>query len=841
MGQPGQTSLGERLRGIEAEIAAGQIESAMAHCQAIFAQYPRALAVQRTLGEVYLAQRQPREALGALDRALAGDPEDVRACCDRAVIHQMHGDPVAALNWYRRACDVRPDDQALRTTYREMAARIDRPPYQPSRVGLARLYMRGGQFTHAVREWETLIAENSDLLEAQVGLVETLWRAERTQEAEDRARRVLMNAPACVKPLLIVGVIARASGRVAEAERFLQRAEELDPEHRIAHELFADRAMDDVALRTLFWRQAPSYSPAAPADGQRNTLGPQRASNGPRLTAHMAPSREPGQPLSLPTSPAQTGRPSLTDLGAALSRPDLSANLSRPLGQPARPQNLPPEFHSMFRETANMIWAPDESDPGAQPTITTPTPQSLTGAPASAPQDASSFMRTTAAPASGDISREATASLEPTAQPLPQPQQPQQPRLTQPMQPTQPMRADLSAPFDASAQFMPPALAASQEAMGDTESRRAIRWVQWLQAQGARRRSEELARGRPTGSLDALLNTPQPPSTPGNSAGAPPPWPFARPPQLPLTSLPSTGPMMAAEPSRPAAPSSPSAPDSGDLGASFAAAFAEPQTAPKSEELRQMFAQLEPDARANGASVPPASDFPLGPATPVLSDSAPLATDQQWPEALADAFEWPSQPGASTPRPAAANYGLSGAQPTPDVTLEALEDAHSAHGYQPFTLEPGALAAFTGAEPAHAHEATSALDTFFQGPEEPPLPPVAAEPLAPPPTPAPEPLPEPLPEPAIDPADYHARLEAARSLRDADALDEALVEYRAILKNSPDLLPDALSDLESALEEHPEHPELHRLLGDARIRQGDYMAALESLNRSVALDQPDEE
>ena len=31
------------------------------------------------------------------------------------------------------------------------------------------------------------------------------------------------------------------------------------------------------------------------------------------------------------------------------------------------------------------------------------------------------------------------------------------------------------------------------------------------------------------------------------------------------------------------------------------------------------------------------------------------------------------------------------------------------------------------------------------------------------------------------------------------------------------------------------HPELHRLLGDARIRQGDYLSALESYNRAVAL------
>jgi predicted Zn-dependent protease len=55
----------------------------LAHCQELFAQYPRALAVQRVLGEAYLALHKPREALGALDRALAGNPEDARRSCRR--------------------------------------------------------------------------------------------------------------------------------------------------------------------------------------------------------------------------------------------------------------------------------------------------------------------------------------------------------------------------------------------------------------------------------------------------------------------------------------------------------------------------------------------------------------------------------------------------------------------------------------------------------------------------------------------------------------------------------------------------------------------------------------
>jgi len=91
--------------------------------------------------------------------------------------------------------------------------------------------------------------------------------------------------------------------------------------------------------------------------------------------------------------------------------------------------------------------------------------------------------------------------------------------------------------------------------------------------------------------------------------------------------------------------------------------------------------------------------------------------------------------------------------------------------------------------------------------------------------------------PGPDPKDYPARLARARDLRDAGDLDMALVEYGAVLRNAPDLAPDVTQDLDALLDESPEHPELHKLVGDARIRQGDYLSALESINRSVALTQ----
>jgi tetratricopeptide (TPR) repeat protein len=95
-------------------------------------------------------------------------------------------------------------------------------------------------------------------------------------------------------------------------------------------------------------------------------------------------------------------------------------------------------------------------------------------------------------------------------------------------------------------------------------------------------------------------------------------------------------------------------------------------------------------------------------------------------------------------------------------------------------------------------------------------------------------------EPAPAPDDYAGRLALARQRRSDGRMDDALTEYRLLLKNSPDLLADVMSDLREELAEQPEHPELHRLLGDAHIRQGDYLSALESYNRAVALTQAQE-
>ncbi len=318
-----QTSLGESLRAIETEIAAGRVDAALTLCQDAQTQYPRALSVQRVLGETYLSLRKPREALAALERVLAGDPEDARALCARALVYQMHGDASAALQWYRRACDVRPEDQVLRSTYSELAGRLGQPAYQPTRIGLARLYLRGDLYAHALREWESLAQETPDLLEAQVGLAETLWRSERPDEAQAICERILTNAPTCLKALLLLAAMYYDAGRDEEALRLAVRARDLDPELRIGNALFSDRlAAGDAGLRAL-------------------------------LNGELAERAQRSRPLvnSRPLAASSAGR-EMSQLAAHVA--------ARPLSSLDLGVKVPEEFQGLFSETEFMLWGPDD-------------------------------------------------------------------------------------------------------------------------------------------------------------------------------------------------------------------------------------------------------------------------------------------------------------------------------------------------------------------------------------------------------------------------------------------------------------------------------------------------
>jgi tetratricopeptide (TPR) repeat protein len=328
-----ETTLREEIQAAEREIAAGHPEAALERCQQLQGRFPRALVIQRVLGEVYLAQRKAREALAVLERALEGDPEDARACCARALVHQIHGDSSAALAWYRRACDIRPEDMLLRDAYRELASHLNQPPYRPTSFGLARLYVRGALFTHAEREWQAILAEQPDRLDAQVGLAETLWRAGDETRALELGRRIVANTGTCVQALLIVSALEHARGNDDEARRLLARAGELDPERRIGLALYSDRfASGDLELHALLMGNDGADAPAL--DDLPTARVP--AAMVPRAAGDTAASR------------------------ASAELEEFSAFAQ------SRTTQIPANFHQIFAETEFMLWGNDDDAGPAQ-------------------------------------------------------------------------------------------------------------------------------------------------------------------------------------------------------------------------------------------------------------------------------------------------------------------------------------------------------------------------------------------------------------------------------------------------------------------------------------------
>jgi tetratricopeptide (TPR) repeat protein len=673
------TTLRDEVQAAEADIASGHAEQALARCQQLQDRYPRALVIQRLLGEAYLALRKPREALGALERALTGDPEDARACCARALIHQIHGDSTAALAWYRRACEIRPDDTVLRGAYRELATSLGQPSYRPTSVGLARLYMRGALYTHAIREWETLLAQQPDRLDVQVGLAETLWRSGDTARADEVSRHIAKNTSSCVKALLIVAALEHAEGHKDEVERLFQRALELDPERRIGRALYADVfASGDEALATMFLgAQGSGISRASISQG----------TDGPSPEVTETPTvRMTAAPRSKPTTPMRATQDDLSDVNAFAQ---------------SRSAPVPPSFHEIFAETEFMLWGRDEED------------RSQNGGNQS-PSSASST----------DI-----------------------------------FGASRVDRFERSTVIVPPALADSHGGIEDTEARAAIGWVRWLQAQGAR-------------PMDVA-----PPASVTRSKG-----------------------------------------NTGTLP-------------PTRQELREMFAELEPQRREPQvieADVTQASS---------AADAADSVADAQGGDAdeVSDRAGTPSSDGsvgAVSARPD--ERGDDNARDEPGSGAAALDGlaafadvSGDVRGEKPKPAAPLPAAKLPLpdiqlAVPLAGGDALN--EQVTEGGED---------------TPGARLIEEVPRDDTAGGPEYLPRLRGARRKRADGRMEEALLEYRSLLRDSPDALDDLIHDLRDTSAESND-PEVHRLLGDAYIREGNYLNALESYNRALALSQGQE-
>jgi len=234
-----KTTFFEYLQNTEDAISSDRLDDALANCKHILSYFPDALEAQRLLGEIYLAKGQLEEAQQTFDGILVNDPENVVVYCDRALTSERLSDIDTALDCYQQAYELSRGNSQIRQKFNQLSAKVGQQEFMFSRAGLARLYLRGDLLTQAEQEWEAVLNASPERLDARTGLLETCWREGAYDKVEQLATQILEEIPTCLKALILLAHVT-STFNLERSRELLQRAETLDPEMEMAQELFSD-------------------------------------------------------------------------------------------------------------------------------------------------------------------------------------------------------------------------------------------------------------------------------------------------------------------------------------------------------------------------------------------------------------------------------------------------------------------------------------------------------------------------------------------------------------------------------------------------------------------------
>jgi len=82
---------------------------------------------------------------------------------------------------------------------------------------------------------------------------------------------------------------------------------------------------------------------------------------------------------------------------------------------------------------------------------------------------------------------------------------------------------------------------------------------------------------------------------------------------------------------------------------------------------------------------------------------------------------------------------------------------------------------------------------------------------------------------------YKERLLKGYQFQLTGAYDNAMQEYRIIIRNAPELLGEVVSNMRALLKLAPKYSAGYRVLGDAYMRQGAYLQAMEAYNKALTM------
>ena len=261
-------------------LEANQVPQAMGVAQHVLAHFPENLEAYRILGEAYLAERQFDQAEAAFRRVLRADPESVPAHVGLGITFERQGHIDQAVMEFEQALEVRPDMPELRGQLLRLYTDVwgsEGASLRLSRPGLARLYAKGHMLTQAIQEFRGVMDESPDRFDVRIGLAEALWRDGQIDAAVEICEDILAEQPEVLKANLLLGYIWLA-GNDDRGLPYWRFAQQLDPYQQVAHALFETlpdlpgpdlelAAWDEQAwFEQTYGPTSPSAAPAAAPD-----------------------------------------------------------------------------------------------------------------------------------------------------------------------------------------------------------------------------------------------------------------------------------------------------------------------------------------------------------------------------------------------------------------------------------------------------------------------------------------------------------------------------------------------------------------------------------------------
>ena len=893
-----QTTLREYLRTTEDAISSGRIDEAMANCQNILAYFPEALEAQRLLGEVYLAQGNLQEAQQIFEWVLTNDPENVIVYCDRALISERTSDIDTALDCYQQAYELSRGNANIRQEFNQLSARVGQQEFMFSRAGLARLYMRGDLLTQAIQEWDAVLAISPERLDARLGLMETYWREGMYEKAEAIATHLLEELPTCLKALLFLAHMTSISN-LQRARELLQRAASLDPDLTMAQEIFADltaRQPNDPFLE-LIKREPilledgvpinlPMATPPAPTPRQSAPLSLNTERSAPASPAPWD-QQTTGMPASSAgSSPPETSAranwnnhategPEARGRGSSESEPPpWQAQLEQSSSQSEQPWYQNDQLTATKTASgqnwtylensgsADVGWS-DESQEEEQ--ITHPAwLDTLTRSEQQSEQSAAAE----SAPLPVAQSDTASASTEARSQAEARPAKFEEEPV--PFFFSSDDENEMGWPEwlkSLGAETLEPEQSTSSGPLPEIDSTpvrpvaEAYSWDEFQQ----REVSQSAAEGDPWAALPAMSAK--------NEANIQPEWMQQISPGEHTPEQNATPDWVQQFAAREDASSQSAAPD---WTQQMASAENQPYQAPAAEQEQHYIASLEDlerDLQSQGfvplapgslaaiaqnqqepqAQAQPQPQAPQQPETALSSALAQLGNFSQSPAAPTSNEPWwndLNQETGKQPTPARAQPSPSGEPVNPFAALGARVNETGPQPFSPLPATPTPLpsaqplpaeaARGASAEPASAYRADALLDSDLEMTMRRPA--IALQPA--------QAGAAPGDRPYINGRGYerrhfehtddgtlsnHERLVKGYQYQLSGAYEDAMQEYRIIVRNAPELLDDVISNLRALLKITPNFSLGYRVLGDAYMRKGEYLQAMESYNKALTM------